>query len=351
MKYLIADADGHALDATVEITDQTLILHSRGGTTGTPAARNRDYAKALRLMLKRILSAKLDLEGAWVDSSRVQHLPLAEREVLTRDDLPADAGELFTRMGQRMKQVGRPPTDAPAQGNANKRIRFSFRNVSGANLVHHLGAIPADGGKGHRRELCHVTPDHVWLAISALSGNELDISAGFQGERLVTDDGLPLPATEVLEKAMSLATGDVEVSFLHGALGGEERAVLERAGYTLLNASEEAPTDAEKDDRSLLWLEGSVRLVTHQRRERGRGLAKAKKAAFVKEHGRLFCERCGFDPVEVFGDPDGEAAIEVHHHVTAVAHMDEEHVTSLDDVQCLCANCHRYVHRKFDQSL
>lgn len=51
------------------------------------------------------------------------------------------------------------------------------------------------------------------------------------------------------------------------------------------------------------------------------------------------------EPVQVFCDEDGEACIEIHHHATAVAEMGEGHSTRLEDLQCLCANCHRYTHR------
>lgn len=89
--------------------------------------------------------------------------------------------------------------------------------------------------------------------------------------------------------------------------------------------------------------------MTHLKRERGHGLSEAKKARFRARHGRLFCERCELDPVEYFEGVDGEAVIEVHHHKVSVADMSEGHQTELDDLQCLCANCHRFVHRRMKQ--
>ncbi|ALE90966.1 hypothetical protein AOC04_03395 [Pseudomonas versuta] len=95
-----------------------------------------------------------------------------------------------------------------------------------------------------------------------------------------------------------------------------------------------------------VWTEGQPRLVAHLRKERAPGLSIAKKAEFKKNHGRLYCERCKIDPVEAYGAENGEACIEVHHRTVQVAQMAAGHLTSLEDLQCLCANCHRVVHRE-----
>ena len=95
------------------------------------------------------------------------------------------------------------------------------------------------------------------------------------------------------------------------------------------------------DDRA--WAEGHPRLMTHLRRERKAGLAPAKKAAFIREHGRLRCERCGLDPAETYGPDIGDACIEVHHKLP-VANMLPGHTTRLEDLMCVCANCHRIIH-------
>jgi 5-methylcytosine-specific restriction protein A len=65
----------------------------------------------------------------------------------------------------------------------------------------------------------------------------------------------------------------------------------------------------------------------------------------------LFCERCCADPIEIFGSEHGEACIEVHHARVQVGQMPEDHTTRLEDLQCLCANCHRFVHRLLRRGL
>lgn len=89
--------------------------------------------------------------------------------------------------------------------------------------------------------------------------------------------------------------------------------------------------------------EGSVRLRTHLRKERHWRLARAKRQAFLKEHGKLYCERCEMDPEASYGSPIGNAAIEVHHTIP-VGVMQPDTKVELSDLQCLCANCHRVVH-------
>lgn len=93
--------------------------------------------------------------------------------------------------------------------------------------------------------------------------------------------------------------------------------------------------------------EGSPILKLHLRRERHWGLAKKKKAWFVAEHGKLFCEHCKLDPSATLG-PLGDAVIEVHHAKVSVGEMGKDHRTKLGDLECLCANCHRLAHARID---
>lgn len=118
------------------------------------------------------------------------------------------------------------------------------------------------------------------------------------------------------------------------------------AGFTVVPKNEAAPTiniPTSEEDRE--WTEGKSKLVAHLRKERATGLAQAKKDQSIRLHGRLMCERCGMDPVQVYGGPHGVACIEVHHHSVQVENMAETHRTKLEDLKCLCANCHRVVHR------
>lgn len=357
MELVIADSDGLGLDATVEVEPGVIILHSRGGAVGSPNVRNRDYSTGPRIILGRLLEKHLEIAGAWVDSSRVQTLPLEEREILTRADFPATSDTLFTLMSRRMQAIGRSPDAGPGRGNSSKRIRFSLEGRSSQEIVQAIGAIPKTvmsrlDSRLPAELLRQVTPEHIWQAIAEISetgpGNEFGPSTDYD---LLTDSGVRLPPKAVFGLAASLALNSrVGPGAFSSGLDTPCFDLLQKAGYRIV-AKEEAvnqPEPLSDDDR--IWVEGNPRLVTHLRRERGQGLSNAKKAEFIRQHGRLFCERCKMEPVQVFGDQDGDACIEVHHHSTAVAQMDEVHETRLKDLKCLCANCHRYTHRVMKRS-
>jgi 5-methylcytosine-specific restriction protein A len=122
-------------------------------------------------------------------------------------------------------------------------------------------------------------------------------------------------------------------------------ALLRDAGYQIIAKGSDAPSLDTASMPEQGWIEGDRKLISHLKRERAAGLAKAKKAQFKRLHGKLTCERCKLDPVAEFRTEHAEACIEVHHSTTRVSQMSAQHRTTLDDVQCLCANCHRLVHR------
>lgn len=91
--------------------------------------------------------------------------------------------------------------------------------------------------------------------------------------------------------------------------------------------------------------EGSETLVIHKRKERNRiVIEKAKKLFKLKHNNRLFCEVCGFDFEEVYGDI-GKNFIEGHHAIP-ISEMNENDETKVDDIIMVCSNCHRMIHRK-----
>ena len=246
---------GTPMDAHFEVQGGQLVLHSRGGAIGTPHAQNTEYAQALRVLLTRIQKFNLNLVGVWLDSNRVQNLPLEERSIFSPKDSELSPNRLFTELSKKMAVTGRGPNTKSNRGNPNKRLRFAFS-----------GNIP----------------DEQIALVTGWGQNKTDAPV---------DNAVPL-----------------------------------------------SPSDQE-------WVEGHQKLVTHLRRERGKGLAQAKKARFKFKHGRLFCERCKLDPAEVYGPSISDACIEVHHKLP-VASMVPGHITRLEDLVCLCANCHRIIHRE-----
>jgi 5-methylcytosine-specific restriction protein A len=119
------------------------------------------------------------------------------------------------------------------------------------------------------------------------------------------------------------------------------------SGGSISNHAEgwQAPEVPLPNLEDVSWTEGSTKLIIHKKRERSPAAAKAKKSQFKATHGKLFCERCGLVPVEHYSTPHAESCIEVHHRAVQIKDMTQEHRTTLDMLQCLCANCHRLEHK------
>ncbi|MXY51113.1 MAG: hypothetical protein F4Y86_01085 [Gammaproteobacteria bacterium] len=348
------DNSGAPIDAHFEVRSGNLVLHSRGGTKGTAQARNTDYQAALRLMLERFRRSGLEITDAWVDSSRVGNLPIERRRVLFPDDARVSTDELYARLSRRMASVGRDPALAGSGGNRTKRLRFSFGGAPSDTWIAHVAGRGDSGNVFNRNGLLStsahdcVTEDHVYFAVEQLSAGTISHAFSHAGDfDVVADNGTRLASKVVYGVAASEALG-LEISPTHFEEGEGTRCfkVISDAGYLIVPKGATVPATAvylEPVQRSAM--EGHRRLVTHLRRERHSGLARDKKQAFREEHGVLFCERCKMRPDVIYGADRGDACIEVHHTVPIGAEPGFRE-TNLEDLKCLCANCHRVEHWK-----
>ena len=167
---------------------------------------------------------------------------------------------------------------------------------------------------------------------------------------MVTDDGTRLPPKAVFSLAASEALGrevlpeDFESSPLI-------RDIIKKAGFPVVLKIEQidlqtAPLDSEERE----WIEGGFKLVAHYQQKRAYGLTKAKKEQFKRDNdGRLYCERCQMDPIEVYDSGSGDACIEVHQ-IRPLATQSTKRRTQLKDLMCVCANCHRIIHYDLSNS-
>lgn len=352
MTYQILGEDGRGMDAHVELDPSGITIHSRGGNSARGTVKNADYGPALRLVLRRIASAHLPFDQAWVDSSEVQNLPIDERTILRSAELDPDGSSAFTLMSSRMKLVGQD--NNRKGGNSTKRVRIQFAKqidvseLEEALRVKWIGVDLRSAERLPAELLGKVSAEHVWNALEKLRAPNFKHAYGPSTDfDLVTDAGERFPPKAVFGIAASEALG-FEVLPKHFS-GGKETTcfrVLERAGLTIVPKNKDVQlidVPASLEDRQ--WTEGKPRLIAHLRKERASGLAQAKKDWFVRIYGRLTCERCGMDPVEIYGGLHGTACIEVHHYSVQVGDMAEAHQTRLEDLQCLCANCHRVEHK------
>jgi len=350
--FQIISDEGSPIDAHFEIESDEVVFHSRGGTKGKDAI-NSEYALGLSVLLARLKRASFAVERVWVDSSRVQGIPISQRTILTSAEGQAPVDQIVKVLSARMKAVGRSSSESSG-GNSTRRIRLAISGGDAQALSLALGGNPV-GNKLRSLDrlptevLREVTAEHIWRAVQDLIRG-ID-SPGFAESTdydLIVDENLRLSPKAVFGLAATRALGfQIMPKHFTGGVSSVCFQLLEDAGFLIV------PKDALIADPVLpalhedrVWTEGQPKFVAHLRKERAPGLSIAKKVEFKKNHGRLFCERCKMDPVEAYGAETGEACIEVHHRAVQVAKMAAGNLTSLEDLQCLCANCHRVVHRE-----
>ncbi|MFD8303176.1 HNH endonuclease [Streptomyces sp. NPDC059690] len=98
----------------------------------------------------------------------------------------------------------------------------------------------------------------------------------------------------------------------------------------------------EVDEAGATAIEGRLLVRRALARERDPKLRSLKLRQVRRSGQRLRCEVCDFDFARTYGGL-GEGYIEVHH-VTPL-YISGTRETKLDDLACLCANCHRMCHR------
>ena len=96
------------------------------------------------------------------------------------------------------------------------------------------------------------------------------------------------------------------------------------------------------DDGGYSAQEGKRQWRQHLRRERNRGIVKAKKQQVLAAKGKLVCEACDFNFTE-FYRPHAADYCEVHHRIP-LYQMKDGAVTRLEDLAIICSNCHRVIH-------
>lgn len=102
--------------------------------------------------------------------------------------------------------------------------------------------------------------------------------------------------------------------------------------------------DSLSDEDDELAPEGRVLARVHRSYERNPKNRAKKLARFNRDNsGRVFCESCGFDFEQTYGER-GAGFIECHH-VTPVSQLTAATKLLLSDFRLVCSNCHRMIHR------
>lgn len=379
MDWYIVDAEGKPLEARLTIDDSRVTLHSRSGRprNALPGERGRnpDYVAAFDTLFARMSKPTQSVGRVLLDSSPARKAPEDARLLAARPDFEEmDLEEVKQQIRTRMRGFGRAPGLPANEGNQNKKIRVDTK-LDAEELVSRLRAVPitppnpaaagTQAGQKHQQRwpadvLREVTTVHVQAALVRLDKDET--LAGFADSRdydALTGTGRRYAPKQVFGIALQEATGTAPIPANFSADWGTPCFdILEDSGLWIVpkpggkgsprpidRKSGESPKSFTPTDEERTWVEGNPRIAKHLVRERKPGLAKKKREQFALDHGKLFCERCELDPEAVYGAEAGSACIKVHHARTHVADMEEGHETSLDDLQCLCANCDRVLHR------
>jgi 5-methylcytosine-specific restriction protein A len=351
----ITDTRGAPLDANLDVTDGEIILHSRSGAGSS--ARNRDYKAAFVTMIGRLglVGLRPDI---FLDSAPVQSQPLAQRQVWRSGEFMS-ADEMFAEVVRRMKAF-----PGSVSRGAWRRLLFKLPGVPDYAIASVIAGTNPRAARLPNRELERVNSQHLARAVAKVrAGMFLGSFSAASDYRVVLDDGTDLAPKAVFAWALADALKIFPIpDHFSGGEDAPATRIMREAGYSIelftakahsiarpLPSPEQvqaalAEVPLADDDRT--WVEGDVRRANHLQRERAPGLAAKKRADFIARHGKLYCERCGCDPVEQYASPHAAACIEVHHSAVMVAEMQPGHQTQLDDLQCLCANCHRLVHRE-----
>ncbi|MBT2663609.1 HNH endonuclease [Bacillus sp. ISL-45] len=145
---------------------------------------------------------------------------------------------------------------------------------------------------------------------------------------------------------------EIGVAFKNSVVSGkgitdtESNAIMEygfiKQRETVKRLAEAESIGFTEDDEG--FPEGNRVLKQHLIRERNPEVINLAKGRFLQMHGKYFCEVCGFDFVEHYGEI-GEGYIEGHH-TKPVSEMGETGLTMVEDIAIICSNCHRMLHRK-----
>ncbi|GAA3877511.1 hypothetical protein GCM10023084_32970 [Streptomyces lacrimifluminis] len=203
--------------------------------------------------------------------------------------------------------------------NSWRELRTGDREVQ--ELSELLRALPLHGPEAHALAGFR-SPDSVSRKTSDFATNYVP----YQGKR--TRCGEP---TRLMIKAFS----EREAEMLQAA-----QSIEDGIGTGELQLIPQQPDEIDEDGTTAI--EGRLLVRRALARERDPRLRKLKIQQFRRGERPLQCEVCDFDFSHVYGSL-GDGYIEVHH-VTPL-YISGTRETKLDDLACLCANCHRMCHR------
>lgn len=234
---------------------------------------------------------------------------------------------------------------------ADRVLRLNFGPVEVFLIFNDRAWFPVLGGKRSKpRALSREPAPHKKLGeAELLVGAQLPIAVAF--ESFVPEFRSAVQSVRALYKTTdSYLNGAAKRAHARGLLDHlEERlgSALPRPGWDDdavrpdSSASAAIEGHLEADLEEVLGIEGGRALRTHLRIERDGSVARAAKASWAVRDPLLRCEVCRFSAEVAYGRRYCEA-----HHRVPLATLDEATEMRVEDVACVCANCHRALHRE-----
>jgi len=133
------DAAGRTVDASFCVTGDggqlRLYYASRGGTKGTPSARNTEYHIGLTLLLERMKLLNAVILDVLLDSRNARKLPTSERRLTLPSTVARpislakvnDVDQLRRAISESQKNVASASGRSPKHGNRMRSIEIQFR--------------------------------------------------------------------------------------------------------------------------------------------------------------------------------------------------------------------------------
>ncbi len=94
----------------------------------------------------------------------------------------------------------------------------------------------------------------------------------------------------------------------------------------------------------MVFPEGALYEYRHMKKERNSKLIHEAKKRFLQQHGKIYCQICGFNFYEKYG-VIGKDFIEAHH-IIPISDVDAEYDAKVEDIILVCSNCHSMLHIK-----
>ncbi|MEG4434408.1 HNH endonuclease, partial [Microcoleus sp. F10_A2] len=347
-----------ALNAKVEVGDGLITIHSRSG----PAigGRNPDYRKAVEKILLRLKWEDIS-PSIYLDSRPSLSMSSADRLIVAEGSLVGDEKQQFNQIVRAMNSV-----PGSSSKGAYRRIEMRTPYLPAYALASIIDA--SYDRKLSEQEKRQVTRADMLAAIAEVGGKAGKLRhhrfKEATGYTLLTPDGDELPPKEVYGVALSIAlrmhitpqhisSGHTKTPFKQMVALGFD--ILDRPPHKTGNlkvastssAAAAATNDLPADEEEQRWAEGDIRIVKHLRSERRRNskASQEKRKAVIEKHGRLICERCENDFIDLYGPITARGCFDIHHTIP-LSEMNEGHETKLTDLQCLCASCHRATHHE-----